>query len=345
MRNPNGFGSVYKLSGKRRKPWAVRKTTGWLLTEDGKSYPKYEFLGYYERRSDAVDALRKANSTFAITNYNATVGELYAAWSAEHFEKVSKGRKVGIISSWKKMQPLFSNLKIKDLRLQQINSLLHKISPASQCWTSKITLDLIYDYAIKSEILSPEAKKIMEYVDISDVKVDDADKVKRRIYTKSEITKLWQLADDMNAKILLVLLYTGMRCGEMHSLLLDDIHLKERYIDIRSAKTKAGIRQVPICEKIVDLLKGIMSVSKSDKLLDGAKTTVFYDHVLSFLKSHSMLHTTHDTRHTFVSRMVEAGVDSRVLKQIVGHASANVTDSVYTHISLASKLEAVNKLE
>lgn len=88
-----------------------------------------------------------------------------------------------------------------------------------------------------------------------------------------------------------------------------------------------------------------MAVSKSDKLLDGAKTTIFYDHVLSFLKRHNMVHTTHDTRHTFVSRMVEAGIDSRVLKQIVGHASKNVTDSVYTHIGLAAKLDAVNKLD
>ena len=343
MRNPNGFGSVYKLSGKRRKPWAVRKTTGWLLTEDGKSYPKYEFLGYYERRADAVEALRKANSTFAITNYNATVGELYAAWSAEHFEKVGKGRKACILSSWKKLQPLVSNLKIKDLRLQQITDLLHKIRPATQCRTAKMILEAIFDYAIRHEMLSPEAKKVMDYVDISDVKIQEDDKIKRRIYTKSEIEWLWKV-DDINAKIVLVLIYTGMRSGEMHNLKLSDIHLKERYIDIRKAKTAAGIRQIPVCEKIVSLIEDLISHSKSEKLLGGCKNAVFYDHVQPFLESHGIFHTTHDTRHTFVTRMVEAGVDSRVLKQIVGHASANVTDNVYTHISLAAKLEAVNKL-
>lgn len=343
MRNPNGYGSVYKLSGKRRKPWAVRKTTGWLLTEDGKSYPKYEFLGYYERRSDAVEALRKANSTFAITNYNATVGELYVAWSAEHFEKVSKGRKQGISSSWKKLQPLFSGLKIKDLRLQQITELLHKIRPATQCRSAKITLSAIFDYAIRHEILAPEAKKIMDYVDISDVKIKESDKIKRQVYTKSEIERLWQF-DDINAKIVLVLLYTGMRSGEMHDLKLSDIHLKERYIDIRKAKTAAGVRQIPICEKIVSLLEELMSRTKNERLFEFTKKAVFYDHVRPFLESHNFFHTTHDTRHTFITRMVEVGVDSRVLKQIVGHSSANVTDSVYTHISLAAKLEAVNKL-
>ena len=31
MKLPNGFGSVYKLPGKRRKPWAASKTTGWEI--------------------------------------------------------------------------------------------------------------------------------------------------------------------------------------------------------------------------------------------------------------------------------------------------------------------------
>lgn len=34
MRQPNGFGSVYKLPGKRRNPWRVRKTKGWVIDEE-----------------------------------------------------------------------------------------------------------------------------------------------------------------------------------------------------------------------------------------------------------------------------------------------------------------------
>ena len=43
MRNPNNYGSVFKLSGNRRKPWAVRVTTGW--SKDYKQ--QYKYLGYY----------------------------------------------------------------------------------------------------------------------------------------------------------------------------------------------------------------------------------------------------------------------------------------------------------
>lgn len=34
MKLPNGFGTVYKLSGKRRNPYIARKTSGWIVDEE-----------------------------------------------------------------------------------------------------------------------------------------------------------------------------------------------------------------------------------------------------------------------------------------------------------------------
>ena len=39
MRNPNGFGSIIKLGGNRRKPYAVRVTVGW--DKDGKQQKRF----------------------------------------------------------------------------------------------------------------------------------------------------------------------------------------------------------------------------------------------------------------------------------------------------------------
>ena len=49
MRRGNGDGSIYKLSGKRRKPYAVRVTIGW--TTEGKQ--KYKYIGYYSSKTEA----------------------------------------------------------------------------------------------------------------------------------------------------------------------------------------------------------------------------------------------------------------------------------------------------
>lgn len=62
MKQPNGYGSVHKLSGKRRKPWRVRKTNGWTMNVDGtKLVQQYITIGYYETRQEALQALADYN--------------------------------------------------------------------------------------------------------------------------------------------------------------------------------------------------------------------------------------------------------------------------------------------
>ncbi|MBQ6481718.1 MAG: hypothetical protein IJI45_11415 [Anaerolineaceae bacterium] len=53
MRLPNSYGSIVKLSGKRRRPYAVRITTGW--TDKGRQIQKY--LSYHATRREAMAAL------------------------------------------------------------------------------------------------------------------------------------------------------------------------------------------------------------------------------------------------------------------------------------------------
>lgn len=51
--------------------------------------------------------------------------------------------------------------------------------------------------------------------------------------------------------VILILIYTGLRIGKLLDLKKEDIHLEERWFHVRESKTKSGIRDVPIAEKIV----------------------------------------------------------------------------------------------
>ena len=74
MRNPNGYGSVFKLSGNRRKPFAVRITQGY--TNDGKQI--YKYLSYHATRKEAMQALASYNANpYDIDLNNITFSELY----------------------------------------------------------------------------------------------------------------------------------------------------------------------------------------------------------------------------------------------------------------------------
>ena len=97
MRLPNGFGNVSKLSGKRRTPWRVRKTSGWVFDEKAKKAKQtYVTIGYYESRQKALQALSEYNtSPYDLNAEKITFAEVYAKWSDRKFEEISKSNVSG----------------------------------------------------------------------------------------------------------------------------------------------------------------------------------------------------------------------------------------------------------
>lgn len=80
MKLPNGYGSISKLSGKRRRPWVVRLTDSYSVT-DGKITQSRKTLGYYETRSKALAALAEYNKKpYDIDVAGVTFAEIYELW-------------------------------------------------------------------------------------------------------------------------------------------------------------------------------------------------------------------------------------------------------------------------
>ena len=62
MKNPNGFGSIAKLSGNRRKPYIVRVTTGYEFNkEKDKVEQKRLIVGYARTKAEALELLNQKN--------------------------------------------------------------------------------------------------------------------------------------------------------------------------------------------------------------------------------------------------------------------------------------------
>lgn len=57
MRLPNGYGTVKKMSGKRRKPYIIQVTTGWEIVEGKKAKQKRATLGYAATRAEGLQVL------------------------------------------------------------------------------------------------------------------------------------------------------------------------------------------------------------------------------------------------------------------------------------------------
>ena len=106
---------------------------------------------------------------------------------------------------------------------------------------------------------------------------------------------------------------------------------------------------MPIADKIVPLMEYWIArpcdhliCSQADEPLSYYTfRDIYWNAAMSSL---NLDHRPHDTRHTCVSLLTEAGVDERIIRKIVGHKGQGVTETVYTHFVLPVKLEAINRI-
>ena len=325
MRKPNGYGAVIKLKGNRRKPYAVRVTTGW--TDEGKQKTKY--LGYYSSSRDAEIALADYNKNPFMVVDDITFAELYRRYSEAKFSGMSNKTVSAYTTAFNSCEDLFT-VPITKLNLGALQRHIDespKNKPALQI--EKTLWGSMFDFAIRNEWLPPERKSIITHADLS--KKGNPNHVNRTIFSQSELDTLGENSEDFKSQAVLILIYTGVRISEL--LGLEEVHLSEQYFEIKSSKTKAGVRTVPIADKILPFMEtfpfGKYSYNQFRKQV--------FDKV-------ALYHTPHDTRHTFISLLTEKEVDPRTIKAIVGHAGSGVTEAVYTHIPVRKLLEAVNKL-
>lgn len=319
MRRANGSGTIVKLTGNRRKPYGIRKITGWK--EDGKPIIKY--ISYHRTKREAEKALDEYNKD-PYRLMNCTLQDIYEEWY-KHQDGRSENTRQNYRSTWKKLENL-SEVKLQSIDRYELQDFFDKANYSKATLKqTKTMLKMIIEYAVKRGILpvsSLNLLKAIEYKVTRETRYNP-----HKVIKKEEINFLWEKKDDETARIILVYIYTGLRFSELSNLLPENAH--EDYIEIVKAKTQAGVRIVPLSEKVRSLLP-IEAVPPR---------TTFVEQFRKLLPDH----TPHDTRHTFISLMAEAGVDDRIIKAIVGHKTQDITE-LYTHISLETMLEAVNKI-
>ncbi|MGI6631817.1 MAG: tyrosine-type recombinase/integrase [Bacillota bacterium] len=52
----------------------------------------------------------------------------------------------------------------------------------------------------------------------------------------------------------------------------------------------------------------------------------------------------HDARHTFATMLLEAGEDSKIVQELLGHSAISVTLDIYSHVGIGLKRSAVDRL-
>lgn len=339
MRNPNGFGGITKMSGKRRNPWRVRVT-------DKIVYGKQTYIniGYYPTRKDAMMALAAYNENPNIFEASTiTFAEVYDLWSERKYNTIAEANKRGYIAAYKLCDKLKPTLMrdIKAAHLQDAMDSSGKNYATKQ--KLKALMGQIFKYGMENDIVD---KNYATFVKIE--KDDDSKRLVRVPFTEKEIEALWANVGFAWVDTVLIMIYTGLRIGELLSTESAKVHLAEKYL-IGGSKTEAGKdRVIPLHNRIIPLVKKRLA-DGGNLLIIKDKGAVRYGNYLKdiwagIMNTLSMEHKPHDCRHTFASRGDSFGMNKLCIKKIMGHAISDITDGVYTHKDIDELVAEANKL-
>ena len=168
---------------------------------------------------------------------------------------------------------------------------------------------------------------------------------------------------------IIVLLRTGLRISEFCGLTVNDLDFTNRVINIdhqliklkrnyivQPPKSENGVRQIPMSDEVYQSLKNILKHRRKQKELeiDGYKDFLFinrngnpnvamnYEAVFrSLVNKYNSKHeeqlpriTPHVMRHTFCTRLANAGMNPKALQYVMGHSNITITLNLYAHASL-----------
>lgn len=351
MRLPNGYGTVYKLSGNRRRPYVAAVPVG--IKENGKVDQKP--IGYFAKRAEGLAALAEYNEKkkgiSATENFKEfkrvqqakryTFNDVYNMWAQQRY--TDKGEKIpnSYAAAYKWCKDIH-HMPFKDIKQMHMQAVVNACTKGySTKKDIKTLLNQLSKYAWGNEIVKIKYSSLVELPLKS--KSD-----KHKPYTDCELSVLWANADDIATQTVLIMSYTGMRPSEFLKIKTENVYLDERYMR-GGIKTISGInRMIPIADCIFPFVKAMYNPTAKYLFpaADGKEMPYeryyrkLYIPLMDKLKFN---HFPHDGRHTCASALDRAGVNKNIIQMILGHSSNNVTDNVYIHKYLPELIEAVNK--
>lgn len=348
LKNPNGYGSVVKLSGKRRKPFEVRVNT----RMDERYYPVYDVLGRFPTREEALIALADYNKNpYSISDREITFSQLYEKFYKNKYELSGKTYSRSSMdctkAAYRHCEALYS-LAYRKLRPDDFRAILGQLGPSGKPLSHamqehiKNLFTQMDKFALQNDVIDKG------YASFAAITVPEDD-IPGIPFTPAELQILWDNKDVPWVDSILIYIYSGWRVSELILMPTEDIDLKEGTFK-GGLKTAAGKnRIVPIHSKIRGFVEHRLSINNGILLaINGrpATTGAYTKQFKATLQAIGITtyHTPHDCRHTFTSLLDSAGVNQVCIDRLIGHASSSLTTRTYTHKTIEELRQAIEMI-
>ncbi|MBR3429291.1 MAG: site-specific integrase [Clostridia bacterium] len=173
-----------------------------------------------------------------------------------------------------------------------------------------------------------------------------------------------------------MILNTGLRMGEALALRWSDINIRKNTLSVtknlirvknrsgKGSKYKLILQEKPKTEKskrTIPLNKAALAALEDLKTAPGYKPDGFVIHTKdgspilprSFEQTLELMCAAagirrvgvHALRHTYATRLFEKGVDIKIISELLGHSSTEITYRIYVHVIDSLKEAAVEALD
>lgn len=344
---PNGFGSIKKLSGHRRNPFAAYPpVTEYHMNGTPKSVPAIGYYPTYDEAYEALSSYRK--NPFDINLANATFAEIFELWIVTYLNG-PKEKSDSAVSSYKtafKNCKKLHNMKFRDIRKFEMQQALDSCELGYSSLTNiKKLYSQMYKFALENDIVSKDYSK---FVTIN--KEDDNEKGVP--FTLKELKILWEHRDDVVVSMILFMCFTGFRIGELENNKKKnykmEVNLEERYLRGGNKTASGKERTVPYNKWLLPFVNVYLSI-KDEFKAKSFRAEKFYPKLQELgiaMTEDGKKHTPHDCRHTFSWICDRAEMDELSKHLIMGHSLGNdVEKSVYGHRTLDDLHKAISKIK
>ena len=328
------------------------------ITLPGMSKPKY-FYGKTQKEVKQKMAAWKQEQTRG-KSFEAAAD----AWDVWHADQVSYNGAEAYRAALKRTKEHFSGRMVQDIGPDEIDAYIRYLAGRGYARrTVQLYLDMlnmIYDYAI--------VNRWTESNPCNAVKLPSGlPKGRRDIPTDEELEKVRAGLEYDFGLFPFMLLYTGLRRGELLALRWEDIDREKKLIrveravyfagntpQIKEPKTEAGKRSVVLLDALRDVLpepgtgyifggeKPLTKIQVRKRWLNWCRaaglatgTTTQKDGKNGRTYESTTWEadiTPHQLRHAFATILFDAGIDVKDAQEILGHSSIQVTRDIYTHI-------------
>ncbi|MEG2907634.1 MAG: tyrosine-type recombinase/integrase, partial [Erysipelotrichaceae bacterium] len=355
---------------KRGKTWGFRTE----VFDEAKNKKVHKRIGHYATKNEAKKAEAKYLANIELfPSTTLTVNDVFNLYVADRTKKVKDTTIYDIKKKYRlHILPNYGSLKLHKLSKIEImkfqDYLLEKKYKNSQIKNLQTLFNSIIKFAIKHEMMERNPFDILGYVSTNEAQVE------MLFFTYEEYLEFEKelLSDgEMNLydAALIVLYWTGLRCGELQALTWKDFRGDCLYVHSTydnklkkisdTTKTRKN-RYVYLSDTIIDLLSKLKMMFKKYTDFDNEKFIFGYYDVISHkslsntknftIDAYNKTHAIelpkiriHDLRHSHASLLINRGCTSFEVAKRLGNTPTQI-EKTYAHMFKSTQLKMVENL-